>query len=151
VLKEHDAGAKARDLCRKIGISEHTFYRWRSKYGGMEVSDDGRLEQLDEENWRLESGSKTSHWRIRVKAVLESAGGVSSPTSSRRVRGGPVGMNQRRSCALIGINWSCCRHVTRRLPDEELRTTVVTLAKERPRGATAPVRCAAARARREPR
>ncbi len=53
VLKEHDAGAKARDLCRKIGISEHTFYRWRSKYGGMEVSDARKLKALEEENRRL--------------------------------------------------------------------------------------------------
>ena len=52
-LKEHDAGAKARDLCRKLGVSEHTFYRWRSKYGGMEVSDARKLKALEEENRRL--------------------------------------------------------------------------------------------------
>ena len=48
-----DAGAKARDLCRKLGVSEHTFYRWRSKYGGMEVSDARKLKALEEENRRL--------------------------------------------------------------------------------------------------
>jgi putative transposase len=53
VLKEHDAGARARDLCRKIGVSEHTFYRWRAKYGGMEVSDARKLKALEEENRRL--------------------------------------------------------------------------------------------------
>ena len=52
-LKEHDAGATARDLCRKLGVSEHTFYRWRSKYGGMEVSDARKLKALEEENRRL--------------------------------------------------------------------------------------------------
>ena len=52
-LKEHDAGAKVRDLCRKLGVSEHTFYRWRSKYGGMEVSDARKLKALEEENRRL--------------------------------------------------------------------------------------------------
>src|SRR6185437_4879415 len=53
VLKEHQAGAAAADLCRKHGISEATFYAWRSKYGGMEVSDAKRLKGLEEENAKL--------------------------------------------------------------------------------------------------
>jgi putative transposase len=53
VLKEHQAGAAASDLCRKHGISDATFYKWRSKYGGMEVSDAKRLRGLEEENARL--------------------------------------------------------------------------------------------------
>jgi putative transposase len=53
VLKEHQAGAPASDLCRKHGISEATFYTWRSKYGGMEVSDAKRLKGLEEENAKL--------------------------------------------------------------------------------------------------
>ena len=52
-LKEHDAGARVRDLSRKLGITEHTFYRWRAKYGGMEVSDARKLKALEEENRRL--------------------------------------------------------------------------------------------------
>ena len=52
-LKEHDAGARVPDLCRKLGVSEQTFYRWRSKYGGMEVSDARKLKALEEENRRL--------------------------------------------------------------------------------------------------
>lgn len=52
-LKEHDAGAKVRDLVRKLGVTEHTFYRWRNKYGGMEVSDARKLKALEEENRRL--------------------------------------------------------------------------------------------------
>jgi putative transposase len=46
-LKEHEAGARVRDLCRKLGVSEHTFYRW------MEVSDARKLKALEEENRRL--------------------------------------------------------------------------------------------------
>jgi putative transposase len=53
VLKEHEAGAATADLCRKHGISEATFYTWRSKYGGMEVSDAKRLKGLEEENAKL--------------------------------------------------------------------------------------------------
>jgi putative transposase len=54
-LKEALAGAKVVDLVRKHGISEHTFYRWKAKYGGMEVSDARRLKQLEDENRRLKT------------------------------------------------------------------------------------------------
>ena len=53
VLKEHQAGLPVADLCRKHGISEATFYNWRSRYGGMEVSDAKRLKALEEENRKL--------------------------------------------------------------------------------------------------
>lgn len=53
VLKEADAGIKVADLCRKHGISDATFYNWRSRYGGMGVSEARRLRQLEEENQRL--------------------------------------------------------------------------------------------------
>lgn len=53
VLKEHQAGASAPELCRKHGISDATFYTWRSKYGGMKVSDARKLKGLEDENARL--------------------------------------------------------------------------------------------------
>lgn len=53
LLQEADAGAVVRDLCRREGITETTFYRWRTKYGGMQVSEARRLKQLEEENRRL--------------------------------------------------------------------------------------------------
>lgn len=53
VLKEHHAGLSAGDLCRKHGISDATFYKWRSKYGGMDVSDARKLKALEDENARL--------------------------------------------------------------------------------------------------
>ena len=53
ILKEHQAGARAADLCRKHGVSDATFYKWRSKYGGMEVSDAKKLKALEAENARL--------------------------------------------------------------------------------------------------
>jgi putative transposase len=55
VLKEADAGIKVQDLCRKHGISDVTYYKWRSKYGGMEVSEARRLRALEDENRRLKS------------------------------------------------------------------------------------------------
>ena len=53
ILKEHQAGLGAKELCRKHGISDATFYKWRSKYGGMEVSDARRLKMLEAENAKL--------------------------------------------------------------------------------------------------
>ena len=53
ILKEHQAGLSAKELCRKHGISDATFYKWRSKYGGMEVSDARRLKTLEAENAKL--------------------------------------------------------------------------------------------------
>jgi len=53
ILREHEAGAKCADLCRKHGMSEGTFYAWKSKYGGMDVSDAKRLRALEDENARL--------------------------------------------------------------------------------------------------
>jgi putative transposase len=53
ILKEHHAGLSAGELCRKHGISDATFYKWRSKYGGMDVSDARKLKALEDENARL--------------------------------------------------------------------------------------------------
>ena len=53
VLKEHQAGIPVADLCRKHGISDATFYTWRKRYGGMDVSDARRLKGLEEENRKL--------------------------------------------------------------------------------------------------
>jgi putative transposase len=53
VLKQHEAGRKVSDLAREIGVSEATIYTWKSKYGGMEVSEAQRLKRLEEENRRL--------------------------------------------------------------------------------------------------
>jgi putative transposase len=53
ILKEGEAGAKPADLCRRHGISEASYYSWKSKYGGMEISEAKRLKALEEENKRL--------------------------------------------------------------------------------------------------
>jgi putative transposase len=53
ILKESEAGAKTADLCRKHGVSSATFYKWKSKFGGMDVSDVAKLRGLEDENRRL--------------------------------------------------------------------------------------------------
>ena len=65
VLKEHELGAKTADLCRKHGISEATFYNWKSKFGGMDVSEARRLKALEGENAKLK--------RLLADAMLDNA------------------------------------------------------------------------------
>ena len=52
-IKEHEAGAKVDDICRRLGISSGTFYNWRSKYAGLEVNEAKRLRELEQENNKL--------------------------------------------------------------------------------------------------
>ena len=75
ILKEAESGVKAAELCRRHGISDATFYVWRSKYGGLEVSEMRRLRQLEEENRRLKSIVADQALDLRVlKDVLAKNG-----------------------------------------------------------------------------
>ena len=65
ILKEHEAGVKTADLCRKHGISEATFYNWKSKFGGLDVSEAKRLKQLQDENGKLK--------KLLADAMLDNA------------------------------------------------------------------------------
>ncbi len=53
VLREQEAGTATAEVCRRHGVSEQTFYRWKAKYGGMQVSDAQKLKTLEDENRRL--------------------------------------------------------------------------------------------------
>lgn len=63
ILREQEAGAKTADVCRKHGISSATFYKWKSKYGGLDVSDARRLRLLETENAKLK--------RLLAEAILD--------------------------------------------------------------------------------
>ena len=65
VLQEQEAGAKTAEICRKHGVSEATFYKWKAKYGGLEVSEAKRLRALEDENGRLK--------RMLADAMLDNA------------------------------------------------------------------------------
>lgn len=65
ILREQEAGMKVVDLCRKHGISDATFYAWKAKYGGLEVSEARRLKSLEDENRRLK--------KLLAEAVLDNA------------------------------------------------------------------------------
>ena len=65
ILREQEAGAKTADVCRKHGISGATFYKWKAKYGGLDVSDAKRLKALEDENAKLK--------KLLAEAMLDNA------------------------------------------------------------------------------
>lgn len=65
ILTEHEAGVSVADLCRKHGVSDATVYKWKPKYGGMDVSEAKRLKGLEDENARLK--------RLLADAMLDNA------------------------------------------------------------------------------
>ena len=72
ILKEVEAGTSAEEVCRKHGISRQTIYRWKAKYGGMDVSEARRLRQLEDENRRLKQMVADQALDIQaLKAVLQ--------------------------------------------------------------------------------
>ncbi len=65
ILREQEAGGKTAEVCRKHGITNTTFYRWKSKYGGMDVSEAKRLRALEDENAKLK--------KLLAEAMLDNA------------------------------------------------------------------------------
>ncbi len=65
ILREQETGAKTADVCRKHGISSATFYKWKAKYGGLDVSDAKRLKSLADENAKLK--------KLLAEAMLDNA------------------------------------------------------------------------------
>jgi putative transposase len=64
-LREAEAGAKTPEVCRRHGVSDATFYKWKAKYGGLEVSEARRLKSLEDENRRLK--------KLLAEAMLDNA------------------------------------------------------------------------------
>ena len=65
ILREQEAGAPVKEIIRRHGVSEQSFYRWKAKYGGMDVSDARRLKELEQENAKLK--------RLLAEAMLDNA------------------------------------------------------------------------------
>ena len=75
ILKQHEAGVKTADLCREHGISDATFYNWKAKYGGLDVSEAQRLRQMEDENRRLKAlVADLSLDKEALKAVIRKNG-----------------------------------------------------------------------------
>ncbi len=134
MLREQEAGAKTADPCRRHGISSATFYAWKEKFCGMEVSDAKRLKAIDDENIKLK--------RFLVDAILDASvrknllAKMMTPSAVREavvnvLREQDVG--ERRACSIIGADRSAIRCRSRRSDDALLRGRPRELASERRR------------------
>ena len=74
ILREQEAGSRTANVCRKRGISSATFYKWKAKYGDLEVSDAKRLKALEDENVKLK--------KLLAEAMLDNGGGLGAQVTS---------------------------------------------------------------------
>ncbi|MFS8115799.1 IS3 family transposase [Rhizobium jaguaris] len=135
VLKEQEAGVKVADLCRKYGISDATFYNWKAKYGGMEVSEAKRLKALEEENAKLK--------KLLAEQMLDAAAlrellfkKMVGPAAKREAvmhLKAVMGLSERRACQIISADRKMVRYRSRRPSEAELREKLRDLANERRR------------------
>src|SRR5215831_2169715 len=130
ILREQEAGTKTADICRKHGVSDATFYKWKAKYGGMEVSDARRLKALEDENTKLT--------KLLAEAMLDiamlrdmAARKWRSRRQTRSRRSSPG--RQRRACQAIGPDRSSVRYRRRRPNDVAIRVRLREIAAVRRR------------------
>ncbi|WP_421614122.1 IS3 family transposase, partial [Agrobacterium tumefaciens] len=135
VLKEQEAGAKVADLCRRHGISEATFYNWKAKYGGMEVSEAKRLKALEDENARLKKLlaeqmlDAAALRELLPKKMVGPAAKREAVTHLKTV----MGLSERRACQIISADRKTIRYRSNRPVETELRARLRELANERRR------------------
>ncbi|WP_242141263.1 IS3 family transposase, partial [Sphingomonas sp. TREG-RG-20F-R18-01] len=135
ILKEAEAGAVVTDLCRRHGMSSATYYAWKAKFGGLEVSDAKRLRALEEENARLK--------RLLADTMLDNAGlkdllfkKMVTPAAKREAVAHlqtALGMSERRACAVVGADRKSMRYRSCREDDGDLRSRLRELAQQRRR------------------
>ena len=119
VLREQEGGATTADVCRKHGISSATFYAWKAKYGGLEVSDAKRLRGLEDENAKLKRLLADADARQRgPEAICSQKSGRRPPPREKlsRKSGASTGLSERRACLIVGADRSTVRYRSRR-PD----------------------------------
>ncbi|HEU0149695.1 MAG TPA: IS3 family transposase [Bradyrhizobium sp.] len=131
ILKEHEAGVPVADLCRKHGVSDASIYKWKAKFGGMDVSEAKRLKTLEDENTRLKR-------LLADNAALKDLPGkeVVTPAAKRKAVAhlvGDHGMSERRACKAIGCSRMTVRYQARRADDAGLRQRMTAIAQERRR------------------
>ncbi|MEJ5021543.1 IS3 family transposase [Ochrobactrum vermis] len=135
VLKEQEAGMKVADLCRKYGISDATFYNWKAKYGGMEVSEAKRLKALEEENAKLKK--LLAEQMLDAAALRELLGKkMVGPAAKREAvmhLKAVMGLSERRACQIVSADRKMIRYRSCRPPEVELRAKLRDLANERRR------------------
>jgi putative transposase len=134
VLKEHAAGLSAADVCRKHGISDATFYKWRSRFGGMEISDARKLKARGREPQAQEvaGGDDTR----RLDAEGDAGKKLLTPGLRRSAVTWAIeekSYSQRRACALVGLHPRTYRYTSTRPDDTALRAKLRELASQRRR------------------
>ncbi|EMO15019.1 transposase, partial [Leptospira santarosai str. CBC523] len=103
VLKESESGISTPEVCRKYGISGNTFYRWRSKYGGMELSELKRMKSLEEENGKLKSFTQNKPWSLkRLRCYLKKV--VSREQKQEAIMLIKPKLGERKSCRLLKVS-----------------------------------------------
>ncbi|MBA4082999.1 MAG: IS3 family transposase [Erythrobacter sp.] len=135
ILKEQEAGMATAEVCRRHGISSATFYKWKSKFGGLDVSEARRLRSLEEENLRLK--------KLLAEAMLDNAvlkdlafKKMVTPGAKREAVAHARehhGVSERRACALVGVSRRVIRYEPSRPDDRALRQRLRELAAERRR------------------
>ncbi|MBK8286774.1 MAG: IS3 family transposase [Ahniella sp.] len=128
-LREAEAGMPIKDLCRRHGFSEASYYLWRSKFGGMSVSDAKRLKDLEAENARLKKLLAEQVFENDViKDVLRKKG-LTAPAKRELVRQMiDLGLSERRALRAVRMSASAFRYEPRPDRNVELRQEIVTLA-----------------------
>ena len=134
-LKEYEAGMKTADLCRKYGISEATFYNWKAKYGGLEVSEAKSAEGAGERERQAEEAAGGRHAR-QCGAEGSSGKKMVTPAAKREAVAHvrlAFELSERRACRMIGCVRMTVRYCSRRPSDTKLRERLKALAHERRR------------------
>ncbi|MGI9127499.1 MAG: IS3 family transposase [Roseomonas sp.] len=135
ILKEQEAGAVTADVCRRHGISEATFYKWKAKFGGLEVTEAKRLRALEEENAKLKKLLAEAMLDIAVLKDISFKKMVTPGAKRDAVAHarGCYGLSERRACHLIGIPRRVVRYKPSRPDDTHLRQRLRELAAARRR------------------
>jgi putative transposase len=135
VLKEHEAGMSTAEICRRHGISQPTFYSWKSKFSGLEVSEAKRLKALeDREPQAQEASCRTGDGQRDAEG--DAGKKLLTPTARRSAVRWAIeekDYSQRRACSLVGLAPKVYRHRSRRGDDGVLRTRLKELAAVRRR------------------
>lgn len=106
ILKQQESGIATADVCREHGISSATFYKWKAKFGGLEVSDTRKLKALEDENAKRDAAAHLCKEHE---------------------------VSQRRACSVLGVDRSSVRYRSVRPNDAELREAMKAVAAERRR------------------
>ena len=112
ILKEAEAGAVVTELCRRHGLSSATYYAWKAKFGGLEVSDAKRLRALEEEK-RTAQATARRHDAGQCRSEGPAVKKMVAPAAKRQAVAhlqATLGMSERRACAVVGADRTSMRY-----------------------------------------